>query len=31
MRLVLFMAAGQDPSIIGINTNALVLTFEVVK
>jgi hypothetical protein len=31
MRLVLFMAAGQDPSIIGINTNALVLTFEVVR
>lgn len=31
MRLVLFMAAGQDPSIIGINTHALVLTFEVVK
>lgn len=30
MRLVMFMAAGQDPSIIGINTNALVLTFEVV-
>jgi hypothetical protein len=31
MRLVMFMAAGQDPSIIGINTNALVLTFEAVK
>jgi len=31
MRLVLFMAAGQDPSIIGINTNALVLTFEAVR
>ena len=31
MRLVMFMAAGQDPSIIGINTHALVLSFEVVK
>ena len=31
MRLIMFMAAGQDPSIIGINTNALVLTFEVVQ
>lgn len=31
MRLVLFMAAGQDPAIIGINTHALVLTFEIVN
>ena len=31
MRLVMFMAAGQDPSIIGINTHALILTFEVVS
>lgn len=31
MRLVMFMAAGQDPSIIGINTHALILTFEVVR
>ena len=31
MRLVMFMAAGQDPSIIGINTHALILTFEVVE
>jgi PKD domain-containing protein len=30
IRIVMFMAAGQDPSIIGINTHALVLTFEVV-
>ncbi len=31
MRLLMFMAAGQDPSIIGFNTHALILTFEVVK
>ena len=31
MRLVMFMAAGQDPPIIGINTHALILTFEVVE
>jgi PKD repeat protein len=31
MRLMMFMAAGQDPSIIGINTNVLILTFEVVQ
>ncbi len=31
MRLMLFMAAGQDPEIIGINTNVLILTFEVVQ
>ena len=31
MRLVMFMAAGQEPAIIGINTHALILTFEVVK
>ena len=31
MRIVMFMAAGQDPSIIGINTHALILTFEVVE
>lgn len=31
MRLVMFMAAGQDPAIIGINTHALILTFEVVN
>ncbi len=30
MRIVMFMAAGQDPAIIGINTHALILTFEVV-
>ncbi len=31
MRIAMFMAAGQDPSIIGINTHALILTFEVVS
>lgn len=31
MQLVLFMAAGQDPSIIGKNTHALVLSFEAVE
>ncbi|MFS4418028.1 PKD domain-containing protein [Maribacter sp. 2307ULW6-5] len=31
MRLMMFMAAGQEPPIIGINTNALILTFEVVR
>ncbi len=31
MRIAMFMAAGQDASIIGINTHALILTFEVVK
>lgn len=30
MRIMMFMAAGQDASIIGINTHALILTFEVV-
>lgn len=31
MKIIMFMAAGQDPSIIGINTHALLLTFEVVS
>jgi len=31
MRLIMFMAAGQNPAIIGINTNVLILTFEVVR
>ncbi|RLA22366.1 MAG: hypothetical protein DRQ62_08060 [Gammaproteobacteria bacterium] len=31
MKIVMFMAAGQDPSIIGFNTHALVLSFEVVS
>ncbi len=31
MQLIIFMAAGQDPPIIGINTHALVLSFEVVQ
>jgi len=31
MQLIMFMAAGQDPPIIGINTHALILSFEVVN
>ncbi len=31
MQLMMFMAAGQDPSIIGINTHVLILSFEVVS
>lgn len=31
MQLVVFMAAGQDASIIGINTHALVLSFDAVE
>ena len=31
MQIIMFMAAGQDPSIIGINTHALILTFKVVS
>lgn len=31
MQLIVFMAAGQDPSIIGVNTHALILTFEAVN
>ena len=31
MKIVMFLAAGQDPSIIGFNTHALVLTFDVVN
>ncbi len=31
MQLVLFMAAGQDAEIIGVNTHALILTFEAVN
>lgn len=31
MQLILFMAAGQDAEIIGINTHALVLSFEAVE
>ena len=30
MRLVMFMAGGDQPAVIGINTHALILTFEVV-
>lgn len=31
MKIVMFMAAGQDPSIIGFNTHALILSFDVVS
>ncbi len=31
MKIIMFMAAGQDASIIGINTHALILSFEVVS
>jgi hypothetical protein len=30
MQLIMFMAAGTNPSIIGVNTHALILTFEAV-